>query len=50
MAAERHQAGDDGGLAKADVANHRYATVAVGIRAVEMGFDLLEEPLAAGED
>lgn len=50
MAAECHQAGDDGGLAKANVANHGYAADGAGVGAIEMSFDLLEEPLAAGED
>lgn len=50
VAAERHQAGDDGRLAEADVAHNRHAAVGAGIGAVEVGVDLLEEPLAARED
>lgn len=50
VAAERHQAGDDGGLAEADVANDRHAAVGACVGAVEVGVDLLEEPLAARED
>lgn len=50
MAAERHQARDDRGLAEADVAHDRHAAVGAGIGAVEVGIDLLEEPLAARED
>lgn len=50
MAAERHQARHDGGLAEADVAHHRHAAVGAGVGAVEVGVDLLEEPLAARED
>lgn len=50
VAAERHQAGDDGGLAEADVAHNCHAAVGAGVGAVEVGVDLLEEPLATGED
>lgn len=50
MAAERHQAGDDGRLAKADVAHHSHAAAGASVRAVDVGINLLEEPFAAGED
>lgn len=50
VAAECYQARDDGGLAEADVADYYHAAVGAGIGAVEVGVDLLEEPLAAGED
>lgn len=50
VAAERHQAGDDGRLAEADVAHDGHAAVGAGVGAVEVGVDLLEEPLAARED
>ena len=50
VAAERHQARDDGGLAEADVADHHHAAVGAGVGAVQVGVDLLEEPLAARED
>lgn len=50
MAAECHQARDDRGLAEADVAYHDHATVGADVGAVEVGIDLLEEPLAARED
>lgn len=50
VAAERHQAGDDGGFPEADVAHDGHATVGAGVGAVEVSVDLLEEPLAAGED
>lgn len=50
MAAERHQARDDRRLAEADVADHDHAAVGAGVGAVELGVDLLEEPLSARED
>lgn len=50
MAAERHQARDDGSLAEADVAHDCHAAVGAGVGAVEVGVDLLEEPLTARED
>ncbi len=50
VAAERHQTRDDCRLAEADVAHDCHATVGTGIGAVEVGVDLLEEPLAARED
>lgn len=50
MAAERHQARDDRRLAEADVAYYRHAAVGADVGAVEVGIDLLEEPLAARED
>lgn len=50
MAAESHQTGDDGGLAEADVPHHHHALVGADVGAVEVGVDLLEEPLPAGED
>lgn len=49
VAAERHQARDDRRLAEADVADHDHAAVGAGVGAVEVGVDLLEEPLAARE-
>lgn len=50
VAAERHQARDDRCLAKADVAYYRHAAVGAGVGAVEVGIDLLKEPLAARKD
>lgn len=50
MAAKCHQARDNGRLAEADVCHDRYAAVGAGIGAVEVGVDLLEEPLTACED
>ena len=50
VAAERHQAGDDRRLAETDVAYYGHAAVGAGVGAVEVGVDLLEEPLAARED
>lgn len=50
MATERHQARDDCRLAKADVAYNHDAVVGAGVGAVEVGVDLLEEPLASRED
>lgn len=50
VAAQRHQAGDDGSLAEADVAHNRHAMVGAGIGPVKVGIDLLEEPLTARED
>lgn len=50
MAAERHQARDDRGLAEANVAYHHHSVVGAGVGVVEVGIDLLEEPLAARKD
>lgn len=50
VAAECHQARDDGGLAEADVAHDRHAAVGAGVGAVEVRVDLLEQPLPACED
>lgn len=50
MAAERHKARDDSSLAESNVAHHGHSTVGATIGAVEVGVDLLEEPLTAGED
>ena len=46
VATERHQAGNDGRLAEADVAHDDHARAGAG---VELAVDLLEEPVAAGE-
>lgn len=50
MATERHQAGDDRRLAEADVAHDHDALAGAGVGPVEVAIDLLEEPLASGED
>lgn len=50
MAAQRHQPGDDRRLAEADVAHDHDAVVATAVGVVEVGVDLLEEPLASRED
>lgn len=50
VAAERHQARNDRGLAEADVSYYRHAAVGAGVWAVEVGIDLLEEPLTTRED
>lgn len=50
MAAERHQAGDDGGFAKANVAHNRHPSAGAGAGLVETPIDLLEKPLAPRED
>lgn len=50
MAAECHQARDNRRLAEADVAYYHHALVGTDIGVVEVGVDLLEEPLAASED
>lgn len=50
MAAERHKPGDDGGLAKTDVAHDRHPPAGAAAGPVQMGVDLLEKPLAARED
>lgn len=50
MAAQRHQPGDDRRLAEADVAHNHDAVADTAVWVVEVGVDLLEEPLASGED
>lgn len=50
MAAQRHQTRDDGCLAIANVAHDNYAEVGDVVASVEMGIDLLEQPITAGED
>lgn len=50
VTAECHQTRDDRSLAEANVAYHDHATVGADIGTVEVGIDLLEEPLAARED
>lgn len=50
MAAERHQAGDDGGFAKTNIAHNRHPTAGADAGPVEMTIDLLEKPLAPRED
>lgn len=49
MATERHEAGDDGGLAVADVAHQNHAAIGAGVGGAEVGVDLLEEPITASE-
>lgn len=49
MAAERHEAWDDGGLAVADVAHQNHAAIGAGVGGAEVGVDLLEEPITASE-
>lgn len=50
MAAERHKAGDDGGLAKTNIGHHCHPTAGAAAGPVEMSVDLLEKPLAPRED
>lgn len=50
VTAERHQAGDDGRLAEAHVADDNDAPAGRGVAAAEAAVDLLEEPLPAGEE
>lgn len=50
MTAERQQAGDDGRLAEAHVADDDDAPAGGGVAAAEAGVHLLEEPLPAGEE
>lgn len=50
MAAERHEAGDDGGFAKTNIAHNCHPTAGAAAGPVEMGIDLLEKPLAPRED
>lgn len=50
MTAERQQAGDDGRLAEAHVADDDDAPAGGGVAATEAGVHLLEEPLPAGEE
>lgn len=49
VAAERHQPGDDGGLAEADVADDHHAAVDAGVGALQLGVDLVEHPVPAHE-
>lgn len=50
MTAERHQAGDDGRLAEAHVADDDDAPAGRGVAAAQAAVHLLEEPLPAGEE
>lgn len=47
MAAESHQTGDDGRLAKTDVSHYDHASVGSVVGAAQLSIDFLEEPLAA---
>lgn len=50
MATQRHQTRDDGRLAVADVAHNNHTAVGAVFATVEMGVDLLEQPITAGKD
>lgn len=49
VAAQRHQPGDDGGLAEADVAHDDDAAVDAGVGALQLRVDLVEHPVPAHE-
>lgn len=50
VAAECHQAGDDGSLAEAHVAHDNHTSIGCRVVAVKMGVHFLEEPLPPGEE
>lgn len=49
MAAERHQPGDDGGFAEADIPDDHHAAVDAGVGALQLRIDLVEHPVPAHE-
>lgn len=49
VAAERHQPGDDGGFAEADVAHDHHPAVDAGAGALQLSIDLVEHPVPAHE-
>lgn len=50
VAAESHQARDDGRLAEAHVANNNDTLTGGGLTAAQTSFDFLEQPFSTGEN